>query len=111
MSVYVTAKLINGYIITTEQMTAAQYKFDKDGFDLIDYLYDQELLTIVNAYSEDSDYVLGYTIDKVDEGTAKYISNCLFDYDQLIKVKKAYNKYFNGGNRNDPNIIICNSLY
>ena len=111
MSVDVTAKLINGYIITKEQMTAAQHKFDKDGFNLIDYLYDQKLLTIVNAYLEDSDYVLGYTIDKVDEGTAKYISNCLFDYDQFTKLKKAYNKYFNGGYRNGPDIIICNSLY
>lgn len=50
-------------------------------------------------------------IDKVDEGTAKYISNCLFDYDQFTKLKKAYNKYFNDGYRNGPDIIICNSLY
>lgn len=112
MSIWYEAGIARGYYVDDEALEFAAYKFGKSVDDIIEEVCD-DLITI-DAYREENNYILGYDLMSVDEGSCdEIVTDDLakkIDANKDKRIQKIFEKYFMEDNEqaDEPfNILYC----
>lgn len=108
MSVVYTSGIAYGYKVTREQLTEAATLYNEEFglVELVDILYEEDMIIPLNSWTESCDYIVGVTLCTCEEDMAIALEKIKPVHVEKNQVMKVYNQYLSHLNLPNPQLYL-----